>query len=133
MNTDHPFASISREDLIHLCIFLAGYQEKLQQLRGEVLSMGTTEEVRASPAWQKVAMSWPIIQGSQNQIHLVRIGELVYDPAAVSRAVKGAGKMAAHLIEESLSRYTVVGRTKGAFKISTTPGGKAIKHSAKKT
>jgi hypothetical protein len=42
-------------------------------------------------------MNWPIIQGSQNQIHLVRIGELKYDPAAVSRAVKGAGEPAAQL------------------------------------
>jgi hypothetical protein len=91
------FASVSREDLIHLCIFLAGYQAKLQEVRGDVMSMGTSQEVRDGQIWQKVAMSWPIIQGSSNQIHLMRIGELEYDPAAVSRAVKGAGETAAHL------------------------------------
>jgi hypothetical protein len=88
------FASVSREDLIHLCIFLAGYQAKLQDVRGECMSMVGEEKAKA---WETVIYHWPIIQGSCNQIHLIRIGELEYDPAAVSRAVKGAGELAAEL------------------------------------
>ena len=88
------FASVSRDDLIHLCIFLAGYQAKLQDVRGKCMSMVGDDR---SKAWDAVINHWPIIQGSRNQIHLIRIGELEYDPAAVARAVKGAGEPAAQL------------------------------------
>ncbi len=95
MTEPHPlFASVSREDLIHLCIFLAGYQAKLQDVRGKCLSMVGEEKAKA---WETVIYQWPIIQGSCNQTYLVRIGELEYDSAAVSRAVKGAGEPAAEL------------------------------------
>jgi hypothetical protein len=94
---DALFASVSREDLIHLCIFLAGYQAKLQDVRGECMSMVGDDR---SKAWETVINHWPIIQGSRNQIHLIRIGELGYDPAAVARAVKGAGEPAAQLLEK---------------------------------
>lgn len=88
------FASVSREDLIHLCIFLAGYQAKLQDVRGECMSMVGEEKAKA---WETVIYRWPVIQGTCNQIHLLRIGELEYDPSAVSRAVKGAGEPVARL------------------------------------
>jgi hypothetical protein len=88
------FASVSREDLIHLCIFLAGYQAKLQDVRGKCQSMVGEDKAQA---WETVIYHWPIIQGSRHQIHLLRIGELDYDPAAVSRAIKGAGEPAAAL------------------------------------
>jgi hypothetical protein len=94
VGTTDLFASVSREDLIHLCVFLAGYQAKLQDVRGACMSMVGDEKAKA---WERVIYHWPIIQGSCNQIHLIRIGELEYDSAAVSRAVKGAGEPAAEL------------------------------------
>ena len=94
---DALFASVSREDLIHLCIFLAGYQAKLQDVRGKCMSIVGDDR---SKAWDAVINHWPIIQGSRNQIHLIRIGELGYDPDAVARAVKGAGEPAAQLAFE---------------------------------
>ena len=61
-----------------------------------------------------------------------RIKAALIKAAAKARPAISANKLAAHLIEVSLSGYTVAGRTKGAFKISTMPGGEAIKHSAAK-
>ena len=98
------FASVSREDIIHLCIFLAGYQAKLQDLRGACMSMVGEEKAKA---WETVIYHWPIIQGTCNQIHLLRIGELEYDPAAVARAVKGAGGPAAELAFQKASDQTL--------------------------
>jgi hypothetical protein len=90
VGSDAVFAGVSREDLIHLCIFLAGYQDKLQEIRGDILSMGKSEEIRKTEPWQHVAMHWPIIQGSRNQFKLHDIGALPYDSAAVSRAIHPA-------------------------------------------
>lgn len=88
------FASVSREDLIDLCIFLARYQAQLQNIRS-LCGMMTGDD--KAKAWETVMFHWPVIQGSRNQIHLLRIGELEYDDDAVSRAVKGAGEPAALL------------------------------------
>lgn len=87
-NHTEAFPGVSKEDLAALCIFLAGYQDKLQELRGEIQNMGTSEEVRQSPVWQHVVMHWPIIQGICNQFVLSEIGKLPYDSAAVSRAIR---------------------------------------------
>lgn len=98
------FASVSREDIIHLCVFLAGYQAKLQDLRGACMSMVGEEKAKA---WETVIYHWPVIQGTCNQIHLLRIGELEYDPAAVARAIKGAGGPAAELAFQKASDQTL--------------------------
>lgn len=86
------FAGVTKEDLAALCIFLAGYQDKLQELRLDILSMGTTDEFRQQPTWRKVAVDWPIIQGSRNQFTLHDIGNLPYESAAVNRAIRAVEK-----------------------------------------
>jgi hypothetical protein len=67
--------------LVSLVRFLAQYQEQLNELRGELLRM-TPEECHDA-----LAMKWPVIQGTSNQIKLKRIGELGYDPSLVAEAV----------------------------------------------
>lgn len=73
--------AIESAQLLALVRFLAKYQSDLNELRDRCIGM-TPEDCKDA-----LIMRWPVIQGTENQIALKRIGELNYDTKLVAKAV----------------------------------------------
>jgi hypothetical protein len=93
--------NVTREELFAMVVWLAGYQDKLNDLRYSILHEGRptgdmeADAIKYVNVFRTVLMEWPIIQGSQHQIWLKRIGELEFDNAACGRSLKALGEPAA--------------------------------------
>lgn len=88
--------NVTREELFAMVVWLARYQDKLNDLRHSIIDQSVKNRIAglADNTLNRVMMDWPIVQGSQNQIWLKRIGELEFDNAACGRALAELGSHA---------------------------------------
>jgi len=71
------------EDFKNLAIFMCKTWTDIEAWRGELMKAKTLEEMK-----DIMIMKYPMIQGTQNQFNLEKVGQLGFDSGRIARAVK---------------------------------------------